>query len=314
MTQFKIADDECDMEYDVPVNRYAGGISLSDHPSDDAKGVCLRINGQIHADLDWSVSIAQAEKLVNQGHQILWKLDLGLFDRLSMPLKDDAQMQSLKLSLQHFREAIWERFKAHTIGVQIFEDSVLFNHFQEAQLEEATPFDEWKAALNPESKNALITQAYYRRDIAAEYMTVLTASIPEGLRIFIEMDVPEEIPLSIALALLNPDRFEKIEWILKSRHPLHGSWQYHDDKLVPININQQSVGLCIPCQQWMPEQVNAVDALLRENGAVRIIAESSITSNWDQLDLLHVIEEEVTPFGRRQLQGFQAAGGIVLLI
>ena len=44
----------------------------------------------------------------------------------------------------------------------------------------------------------------------------------------------------------------------------------------------------------------------------RVIPEGFLTVSWDGLDVIYVVEELITPQGKRMLDGFRAAGGQVV--
>ena len=261
--------------------------------SDEGTGVYIGLDGTVGASLDWAASIHRADKLAAEGKFILWNLDMGLFQHLPHSLDKEAQLLTLKFTIDHFRETIWEKFKHCTLGVIIYKGDALFKDLGE----QALPFSD------------SLAQAYHRRNVAAEYLSHLTALMPESLRIYLWLSVDKNLPLSIILALLNPDKFERIEWIIDADHPLHSSWQQRGNQLHSLARNLCSTGFCIPFSEWMPLAGNAVDDLLREQTAIRLVPESALLSNWDQLDKLFVLEKFVTPFGKRQLLGFKAAGG-----
>ncbi len=60
----------------------------------------------------------------------------------------------------------------------------------------------------------------------------------------------------------------------------------------------------------MPDAESELDVLL-ETSSLKMVGESKLSIAWDGLDCIYVIEDLLTPFGRRQLQGFIAAGGEV---
>lgn len=305
-------EDDGDEWFDI--EPFTGKIWLANTPKpDDVQGVMVTLNGREDADLDWSAQLTHAGELVRNGCKILWNIDLGLFQNVKKPLTDERQLAILKLSLQHFRETVWENFQSETIGLVIYNGDVMFSCLSGQIVEETLPFQEWLREHQAGGIEPSIASAYYRRDVAAEYMTYLIAALPEELRIFLHLSTPSHLPLSVVVGLLNPDRFDKIEWILDSEHPLHAAWQRKGELLIPQQ-NKSPTGFCIPYPEWMPESCGILDEMLSSHRELRLIPEGSITSRWDCLDRLYVIEELLTPFGKRQLQGFIAAGGTVLSI
>jgi hypothetical protein len=276
-------DDEIEIFEPFHGKIWTGAASIPE----GIQGVQITLDGKEHSDLDWSAPIAEAQKMIAQGYKILWKLDLGLFGELLHPLSDERQLTTLKLSLQHFREAVWDLYSRDTIGLVLYEGAVTFDDISDGE------------------------QAYQCRDIAADYITYLTAALPDDLRVMLKLTIPTEIPPSVVVGLLNPDRFEKIEWIHNGKHPLHASWIEKRNILIPVDQKASARGFCIPYPTWMPQGEGILEELLKEDPALRFVPEGAITSCWDQLDELIVLENYLTPFGKRQLQGFVAAGGNV---
>ena len=299
-------DDDTYEEFEV----FCGKIWTSIAPKpEEVEGVVVTLNGREHSDLDWKASIEEAERWIAQGCKILWKLELGLFDEIAQPLTNERQLTTLKLSLQHFREAIWDIFAHKTIGMLLFEGDVTFNSISGEVLEQTSPFQEWSDLHNAEQLPDELARAYYRRDVVADYLTYLTAALPEELRVIIKLTIPDTLPSSVVIGLLNPDRFDKIEWIFSGKHELHATWVEQGSVLIPIERKNSSRGFCIPYPNWMPQAEGVLEEMLQENSDIRLIPEGAITSRWDQLDELVVLEKYLTPFGKRQLQGFVAAGG-----
>lgn len=309
-----VSPQRCEEEeelYPQATEPYKGKIWLSDDPRpEDVQGVAIQLDGRVNSTLDWSKQLVQAAEMKAQGLKILWKLDLGLFEGLENPLNDEGQILSLRLSLQHFRETVWDKFQEQTIALQIYEGDVTFSCLTDSQTEQSFPFNEWVVARKAENLTPEIAQAYHRRDLAAEYLSLLTIALPDDLRLLMSLKVPSELPYSVVVGLLNPDRFEKIEWTLDGLLPLHATWQQKDSLLIPNNTGTSPVGFCIPFPEWMPDRKERLDDLLHTYPELRLIPEGAITSQWEMLDQLYVMEKFVTPFGRRQLQGFIAAGGV----
>ncbi len=306
MSKFQLVSGEDIDDHSTPEKEpYSGVIHLD---TSDEEGVCIELDGRVGSDLDWNSQIEQATLLASRGANILWKLNLGLFADLPHPLSNESQLLTLRLSVDHFCQTIWARFKTSTIGVVLYEGDVTFSDLTEVH------FEEWKFEHNAQHLNPEVAHAYYRRDVAAEYLVHFVGFMPESLRIFLMLSVPDTLPLSVAIALLNPDRFDRIQWILEGRHILNASLARQGNKLVPISLKHHSAGFCVPFPEWMPDQPNSVDALIEKHPNIRLVAEGAIISNWELLDEIYVLENFLTPFGKRQLLGFNAAGGLIIYL
>jgi hypothetical protein len=77
-----------------------------------------------------------------------------------------------------------------------------------------------------------------------------------------------------------------------------------------LKENQSSRGVLLPSDEYCtPEVLEKLEKLLAV--PCRIIPEKRLNEMWDGLDRLDVIEEAVSPVGKRHLMGFIAAGGEV---
>lgn len=77
-----------------------------------------------------------------------------------------------------------------------------------------------------------------------------------------------------------------------------------------LNENRSFCGILLPSDEYCtPEVMKKLEILLEASD--RIIPEKRLNEMWDGLDQLYVIEEAVSPQGRRHLMGFIAAGGEV---
>lgn len=77
--------------------------------------------------------------------------------------------------------------------------------------------------------------------------------------------------------------------------------------LHPSHSNQ---GVLLPPDEWCSKEViQKLDQVLKDD--MRIIPEQRLNELWNGLDELIVFEEAISPQGRRQIKGFEAAGGII---
>ncbi len=83
-------------------------------------------------------------------------------------------------------------------------------------------------------------------------------------------------------------------------------WHLH----LSLKEDQSSRGILLPSDDYCtPEVLEKIEKLLE--APCRIIPEKRLNEMWDGLDQLYIIEEAVSPVGRRQVMGFVAAGGEV---
>lgn len=133
------------------------------------------LDGKMHSELDWAEQIKQAEKL----NEVVWKLDLGLFARLTHPLQHQMQFLSLKLSIDHFLDRIWTPFADKTTGLCLYEGDVFFEGHDRLE--------------------------------AADYLTLLAGSIPDELRVFIKLTADPGLSRAACARLFSNEPFERIE-------------------------------------------------------------------------------------------------------
>lgn len=276
--------------------------------SQDHNTALISINGQMNADLDWKSTESVAEDYIDKGLKLLWKLDLGLFKQLKYPLEHQTQFLSLILSLEHFRDTLWKKFKEYTLGVCLYDgDAQMID-----QLDWNPTLNEnyltWgnqvlKDVFKPENRDL---KSIFARDAAVEYLTLLANRMPDEMQIFVILDVAKLNDLAIEAQLIHRERYERIHLMVKnSRLPT----------LFPYKTAE--VGLALPHHSLVANYSyqglgSLLDKLISNNRTFRLIPETYLINEWDGLNYLLVISETVNAQGRRKLQGFCAAGGTVV--
>lgn len=80
-----------------------------------------------------------------------------------------------------------------------------------------------------------------------------------------------------------------------------------------LEENRSTVGILLPPDELCtPSVLKKLERCMDLAGPHRIIPEQRLNEMWEGLDQLYVIEEAVSPQGRRQIKGFEAAGGEIL--
>lgn len=319
MTTDEIDVDKIGLTWDKPYFYLDGKIfipkiyeinQLGESIPEGFNTVSLNLDGKVSAELDWKAIEEAAQKYQTQGLQLLWNLDLGLFDRLKLPLANQTQFLSLILSLEHLRDTLWKKFKDHTLGVCLYQgpanslgqlrwDDQLHNNFLAWGREVLSPkFDE----------NDLYFKSLFARDAVAEYLTLLANRMPDAMQLFAILDVDASIGLIMEAQLSNRERFERFHLITRK-----GSLP------TSFNYEQEAVGVCLPCYDVIEPQYylgleNVLKHLLKKQIPFRIIPEAFLIHEWDGLDYLIVEPAALSPQGKRKLQGFCAAGGTVVTL
>ncbi|MCB1111849.1 MAG: hypothetical protein KDK72_04225 [Chlamydiia bacterium] len=279
--------------------------------------VTVAIDGSAGANLDWSAAADAAAQYCSQGLALFWKIDLGLFHKLKLPLDNQTQMLSLKLSLDHFRDTLWQQFHRHTIGISLYEGSLL--------LSDALPWDDTlKESLNQWGGHL----DDFCIHVFVEYLERLACGLPEALQTYVLLDAGAIVDPAHLARLATAERFDQIHLALKeSRLPLNDlSWRggrspcgYLADQHLPIDDTAATVAVCLPSLEQQGRDgdaaMNGAFSFLEERQVpYRVIPELMLTSEWDGLDYLIVWPQYTTPQGLRMLQGFCAAGGTIVTL
>lgn len=274
---------------------------------DEYNTVSVYLDGKISADLDWKEQEKLAQKLCDQGYQLFWHLDLGLFDKLHAPLSNQTQFLSLILSLEHFRDTLWKRYKQQTVGICIYKGSINFtmqlqwdDHLYESYLSWGkeglgSKFDE----TNP------LYKMIFSRDTVAEYLTMMINRMPDFLQFFAFVEIPAVTNFALESQLTNREKFDRLQ--LVTRH----------SKLPDLSFDEKTkVGVCLPNHSVVdPDIYQNLECIFqhlsKQNILFRVIPEEFLIHEWDGLDYLILDPAGLSVQGRRKLQGFLAAGGII---
>lgn len=282
--------------------------------------VKIKLEGTLKADLKWEKERAAAASYIAKGLRIFWEMDLGLFQGLKYPISNASQFLSLSLSLDHFRDTLWKEFRDQTAGLCLYRGSADFsvgyqwNEEQEANLQGWLKEQELERQSSKETESRLLS--LFCRDAAGEFLEMLAGPLPDALNRFILLDVSSvEDPL-LAAQLVTKERFShltvggKILWDggVISRHPEKATLG-----------ERARIGVCLPpMNKGIAQPIQGLSAGMRrlqQKGlAFRVIPEYFLTADWDGLDYLLVASDQLTIQGKRKLNGFCAAGGVVVTI
>lgn len=272
--------------------------------------VCIRLDGKIDADLDWKLQRQAAVRFIASGLKILWELDLGLFSHLKQSISDQAQFLAINLSLDHFLNKLWLEFHKHTIGICLYRGSLDFQ--VELQHDKGLA-----ATYYEQGKSGATVKALYYRDVATEYLNLLVGKLPERLTPVLFLN-SQNIQDKILIAqLLDQDKFGKICRAVTDASTLFGF--VSREKPGSIQKDHIKVALCLPSTELSSEEVHreigkTIDQLSAAKIPYRIIPEESLTTEWDGIDYLIVIDNGVSLQGKRKLNGFSAAGGTIIIV
>jgi hypothetical protein len=253
--------------------------------------VRVPIDGTLKSNLDWTQASNAAKAYISQGLKIVWDLDLGLFSSLTHPLTHQGQFQSLLLSLEHFRDTLWQQFRKESVGLCIYRGPADLNHG-------------------------------LHLDAASEYLDHLAQRLPDTIPQYILLDATKVDDALQRALLLTKERYFHFTLGVTGARGCGGDLGWNQAPLAMGFIGREvpkvayEAPVCAICLPPL-EAINAkTEPLLRRlfdkvEVPFRVIPESYLTISWDGLDVIYVAEELVTPQGKRMLDGFRAAGGQV---
>lgn len=282
----------------------------------------VALDGHVKADLDWKEAKEKARSFVEQGFRLFWELNLGLFSDLAMPLKNQAQYLSLGISLEHFRETIWKEFETHSIGVCYYRGSADFSEQIRWDAEQDELFRRWLKEVFPDDEGTFrknpLWRSLYCRDVAADYLSLLSSQLSDHIPSYLLLDISKvESPL-LQAQLVTQDRFDRFHLAIKGcRWPFHGMVWREDIIESPRFEQEAKIGICLPPFNlynplYYEGLESAMKSLLEKGTPFRVIPESMLVTEWDGLDEILYVPAGLTQQGKRQLQGFCAAGGAIV--
>ena len=292
------------------------------------KVTTIQLDGALKADLDWTSAKEAALQQIDNGQKILWELHLGLFESLVYPFSHQSQFLSLGLSIDHFIKDIWPLYSEHSIGVSLYNgpadyrkhfpwDAAQNDNMQEwlkeafksvdaLEAETTIPlksFDEAtrsKLETTPEGSRLL---SLFCRDACVEYLNLLAANIPDEIPLYVQLDCSGIDNPAFLAQLTTAERYERLSRLLS-----------HDK-----TIADAKAAICLPPSSMVHAQAfkgldEAMEAMQERSIPYKIIPEASLITEWDELDALIVCPKGLGPQGFRKLQGFCAAGGLIVVL
>jgi hypothetical protein len=298
----------------------------------EKESITIRLDATQKSALDWEQAIQEGLQVIEKGLKILWELDFGLFDRLLHPLANPQQFLSLCLAIEHFRNVIWEPFQHSTFGVLIYKG--IFNSRDIAVLAHETALQKWiherfdsveqfghetgivieqlqfdaiRLDTFNEIPEAKFLLSIFSRDIGLDYIKQLAGQLPYGVDPVIEWIIDEGLSPAERIIYLNEECYRPL--ILK----VEG---------VAVNDsvgNIGHVGIYLPpinkfSARWNKLFDDALRYFIAHNISYRLISDESLIMSLEGLDDLFICPSAISYLGKRQLQGFCAAGGRVVLL
>lgn len=282
--------------------------TVGDTASNSCNTIKINLDGRVSSTLDWNEADEKAQKYSEQGFQLFWNLDLGLFNRLKQPLSNQMQFLSLLLSIEHFQNTLWKKYQDQTLGICLYQGSTHFAEqlFWDEQLK--NNYLTWgrKALGEQFEETHLFLKNLFARDAIAEYLTLIVNRFSDSMRFFIVLDNRPQLSLAMEAQLIHREKFDRIHIrITNNRLPTLS------------NYDDATIGLCLPCCNivdlaFLNKLESILENLLNKKMVFRLVPEAMLINEWDGLDYLIVEPSCLSTQGRRKLQGFCAAGGTLV--
>ncbi|MFV0341215.1 MAG: hypothetical protein ACK5MA_11425 [Parachlamydiaceae bacterium] len=243
------------------------------------KVAIIQLDARPSSSLQWGEVKPQVLKEIASGKTVLWHLNFGLFSGLPKPLENQEQFLTLSLAIDHFKEAVWKEYHRFSRGVLLYKGS------SDVQL----PID--LSSFNG------ISKGLQARNVCANYLTQLSAAIPDEIQPYILFDQAAQDSLLHILAG-DPDLYGRIV-------PL-----YANEEGYACEEERETAVLMPPIDEMREEVLRPFQKILEIlPQPYKKIPESRLISCWHGLDHLIYSESALSAHGRRQLNGFIAAGG-----
>jgi hypothetical protein len=276
-------DDE-DFLFDGPLSVYERNDDETSIP-EVFSAASIALDARASSSLDWQKAEASAHALSTQGKQLLFDLQLGIFDAESKPLSHLGQFQARAFAIAHFREHLWPQFARSTLGAIL-------------------------CRYTPTSLEDLVAHT--------DYLELLAAELPAPCQPFLLLDATHIQDVFEFITLFRPDRISRFRLAIKQA-PLHigcATWQEGKGSGGYIGRNPlykeqappKTAILIPPIEEPLFENITE---LVHQYPDCKIIPEAMLTMEWDNLEQIIVPYTVHSITTRRALGGFLAAGGRV---
>jgi hypothetical protein len=267
--------------------------------------------------LDWSEAKKLAREAVDRGLKLFWKIDLGLFAKLEKPLDNQTQFHALLLSLDHFKNTLWQEFRNDTVGLCLYEGSADFSKsfpWDDAQRENLQVY---LAGTSLETADGQRLLALFCRDMAADYLRMLVQKMPDPLQLFLMLDATSCDGMELTAQLLHRECYPRFHLAIKGGGLPHHGYSWDGKTIKTIASKNEAIGVCLPLFSQNEPCAGLEHALFFLSEAklpYRMIPEAFLISEWEGLDFLVYSPKGLSIQGKRKIQGFCAAGGTAVSV
>lgn len=276
----------------------------------------IALDGRMRTHLDWRNAIEQAETYRQRGLKLLWDLDLGLFTRLPLPFANETQFRALALAVDHFLNDLWPKFMDDTLALNIYRGSADFSQGFPWCHERQEAFQDW---LGNSRSDTLLARRLFCRETCVQYLEFLIGGFPATLQPMLMLDAHFLGSAAEAAQLLAREKLSRFVTAVRGGLlPIRElSWEgsltefgfvgRKKSSFQPIEVR---LGICVNPDYVEPGIAQALEEAVKKKIPFRILSETYLTSEWEGLD--EIVVGSVSAEGQRKLQGFIAAGGVVL--
>ncbi|MBP7074411.1 MAG: hypothetical protein KBA81_03390 [Rhabdochlamydiaceae bacterium] len=201
--------------------------------------------------------------------QILIEFDFG-WNKASFFVNDQAAFQTFILALDQFTQKVWPLIQDWCQGVVLYRGSLSILSWLTVADEELTAIE-----------SATVFGAYLHR---------LASFLPDEVIPYCLFEDRAGFTIGEAAQILSQERFAHVHLSLTSSE-------------MPRAV------LLPPDELCSPQVIQKLTEVLTEEPTLRVIPERCLNELWNGLDELIVFEEVLTVQGKRQILGFEAAGG-----
>lgn len=271
--------------------------------------------------------IEQTKEVLAKGKWVVWELQLGC-DQGECFLEDSAHFFSMVMLIEGFVEHVWRPFGCNSLGVILYRGGVDFSQFF-LWTEQQERWYEEKQSEYPALQDKNLLRRLFEIDVFSDYMHRLASFLPEEAVIYCLFDVFAVRSTAVLAYMLGSGRFRYVTLALKgAKIPLGvlaweegaglGGWIGRRGPYF-ATIATVSTAVCLPVAEFLSEELlqvldNVLDRLVQCGVPFRMVEESQMHEEWDEVEDLVVLTAYLSAQGRRKLMGFSIAGGRILYV
>lgn len=313
--------------------------------------IAISLDARLDSSLDWSKPVQLAKKFSEIGYNIMWDIHLGLFKELHLSLSDTSQYKSLNLAMDHFFDIIINDFREQTLGTILYKGSIDLSHDWQWSVDQVLNFRGWLSEQFV-SNHAFINQTgiacsdllsidphdltkhvsgknllrFYCMSAAIDYISMFTSRFDSDLLPYVLFDsalvkspthvfqLVDHEDLDVVQLALRSCPFESWHAVGWETKPFINGYigktykSYQELQMMP------TLGIVIPSKAIYDEsRIGDYDKIIKEvegHKSYKLIGERNITIDWQGLEEIIVLDIEKD--SKRKLEGFIAAGGVVI--